>query len=91
MTQVVVLGLAGSVLGVALAAGVIAALPSFVGDVSALLQADYGLTAAAVVQGLAIGLLVSMLFSLVPLLDIRHVKPGLLLRQDAPVGSGSTG
>jgi putative ABC transport system permease protein len=86
MTQVVVLGAAGSALGVALAAGVIAALPSFVGDVSALLQADYGLTAAAVVQGLAIGLLVSMLFSLVPLLDIRHVKPGLLLRQDSPVG-----
>jgi len=84
MTQVVVLGIAGSVLGVALAAGVIAALPHIVGDVSALLQADYGLTAAAVLQGLAIGLLVSMLFSLVPLLEIRHVKPGLLLRQDAP-------
>src|SRR5687767_6918309 len=87
MTQVVVLGIAGSLLGVALAGGVIAALPRFVGDVSALLQADYGLTPAAVVQGLAIGLLVSMLFSLVPLLDIRHVKPGLLLRQDA-TGSG---
>jgi putative ABC transport system permease protein len=39
-----------------------------------------------VVQGLAIGLLVSTLFSLVPLLDIRHVKPGLLLRQDSPAG-----
>jgi len=86
MTQVLVLGAAGSALGVALAGGVIAVLPSFVGDVGALLQADYGLTAAAVVQGLAIGLLVSMLFSLVPLLDIRHVKPGLLLRQDSPVG-----
>jgi putative ABC transport system permease protein len=84
MTQVVVLGVAGSVLGVALAAGVIAALPHIVGDVSALLQADYGLTPAAVLQGLAIGLLVSVLFSLVPLLEIRHVKPGLLLRQDAP-------
>ena len=61
MTQVVVLGVAGSVLGIALAAGVIAALPHIVGDVSALLQADYGLTPAAVLQGLAIGLLVSML------------------------------
>src|SRR5678816_4004360 len=84
MTQVVVLGLAGSVLGVALAAGVIAALPHIVGDVSALLQADYAVTPAAVLPGLAIGLLVSVLFSLVPLLEIRHVKPGLLLRQDAP-------
>jgi putative ABC transport system permease protein len=88
MTQVVVLGVAGSILGVALAAGVVAALPSVVGNVSALLQADYGLTPAAVVQGLAIGLLVSMLFSLVPLLEIRHVKPGLLLRQDAPTTKG---
>jgi putative ABC transport system permease protein len=86
MTQVVLLGIAGSVLGVAIAGGVIAVLPRIVGDVSALLQADYGLTAAAVIQGLAIGLLVSLLFSLVPLLDIRHVKPGLLLRQDAPAG-----
>ncbi len=84
MTQVVLLGIAGSVLGVALAGGVIAGLPSLIGDVRALLQTDYGLTPAAVVQGLAIGLLVSVLFSLVPLLDIRHVKPGLLLRQDAP-------
>jgi putative ABC transport system permease protein len=84
MTQVAVLGVAGSILGVALAAGVIAALPHIVGDVGALLQADYGLTPAAVIQGLAIGLLVSMLFSLVPLLEIRHVKPGLLLRQDPP-------
>ena len=84
MTQVVLLGIAGSVLGVAIAGGVIAGLPKLVGDVSALLQADYGLTATAVIQGLAIGLLVSVLFSLVPLLDIRHVKPGLLLRQDAP-------
>src|SRR6185503_5319235 len=88
MTQVIVLGIAGSVLGVALAAGVVAALPHVVGDVSALLQADYGLTPAAVLQGLAIGLLVSMLFSLVPLLEIRHVKPGLLLRQDMPGSKG---
>jgi putative ABC transport system permease protein len=88
MTQVVLLGIAGSVLGVAIAAGVISGLPTLVGDVGALLQADYGLTPAAVAQGLAIGLLVSLLFSLVPLLDIRHVKPGLLLRQDAPAARG---
>ena len=88
MTQVMLLGVAGSVLGVALAGGVIAALPTLVGDVSALLPSDYGLTPAAVAQGLLIGLLVSMLFSLVPLLDIRHVKPGMLLRQDAGASRG---
>ena len=88
MTQVVLLGLAGSALGVVLAAAVIAAVPSFVGDLAAMMPVDYGLTGSAVVQGLAIGLLVSILFSLVPLLEVRHVKPSLLLRQDIPSSPG---
>ena len=83
MTQVLLLGAAGSVLGVALAAGVMAAVPAFVGDLTELMQIDFGLTATAVLQGFAIGLLVSILFSLVPLLEVRHVKPSQLLRQDA--------
>ena len=84
MTQVLVLGLAGSALGVALAAGVMAAVPSLVGGLGTTIQVDFGLSAAAVLQGLSIGLLVSLLFSLVPLLEVRHVKPSLLLRQDIP-------
>jgi putative ABC transport system permease protein len=84
MTQVLVLGLAGSLLGVVLAGVIVAVLPSLVGEVAQLLQVEYGLTAGAVAQGLAVGLLVSLLFSLVPLLEVRHVKPSLLLRQDIP-------
>jgi len=84
MTQVLVLGLAGSVLGVAIAAGVVAALPHLVPRVAALLPADYGLGSGPVVQGMAIGMLVSILFSIVPLLEVRSVKPSLLLRQDIP-------
>ncbi len=84
MTQVLLLGLAGSALGVALAGGVIAAVPVFVGDLATMLPVDYGLTWSAVVQGLAIGMLVSIFFSIVPLLEVRHVKPSLLLRQDIP-------
>jgi putative ABC transport system permease protein len=84
MTQVLLLGIAGSVLGVGIAAAVIAMVPSLVGSLTATLNVQYGLTAAAVLQGLAIGLLVSVLFSLVPLLDVRHVKPSLLLRHDIP-------
>ena len=84
MTQVLLLGLAGSALGVALAGGVIAAVPMFVGELATMLPVDYGLTASAVVQGLAIGMLVSIFFSIVPLLEVRHVKPSLLLRQDIP-------
>jgi len=82
--QVVLLGLAGSALGVAIAAGVLQLLPLFVGNIAALLQVDYGLTVGAVLQGLAVGVLVSLLFSVVPLLEVRNVKPSLLLRQDIP-------
>ena len=84
LTQVVLLGLAGSALGVAIAAVVLQLLPVFVGDLAALLQVDYGLTVGAVAQGLAVGVLVSLLFSVVPLLEVRNVKPSLLLRQDSP-------
>ena len=88
MAQVLVLGLAGSLLGVALAASVVAALPSLLGELATMLPVDYGLTPGAVSQGLAVGLLVSLLFSVVPLLEVRHVKPSLLLRQDVPPGAG---
>ena len=82
MAQVLLLGLAGSILGVAIAGAALLVLPVFVGDLAALLQVEYGLTIGAVLQGLAVGLLVSVLFSVVPLLEIRNVKPSLLLRQD---------
>ena len=82
LTQVLLLGVAGSLLGVLLATGVVAALPSIVGEVSSLLKVDYGVSGAAIAQGMLIGLLVSLLFSIVPLLEVRNVKPSLLLRQD---------
>ena len=68
LVQILLLGLAGSLLGILLAEGVILAVPSFVPASVNMLQVDYGLTGAAVAQGLLIGLLVSLLFSLVPLL-----------------------
>jgi putative ABC transport system permease protein len=88
MAQVVMLGLAGSILGVILAASVVAAVPSMAGELAAMLPVDYGLTVGAVGQGLAVGLLVSILFSVVPLLEVRNVKPSQLLRQDIPAGGG---
>jgi putative ABC transport system permease protein len=84
LTQVVLLGLAGSLLGVAIAGMALMALPVFVGDLAAMLQVEYGLTLGAVFKGLSVGLLVSLLFSVVPLLEVRNVKPSLLLRQDIP-------
>jgi putative ABC transport system permease protein len=78
VAQVILLGLAGSLLGVVIAWIAIASIPPSVaaafGDVS------YGLTLSAVLQGLFVGLVVSVLFALAPLLEIRRVKPLLLLR-----------
>ena len=88
MLQVMTLGLAGSLLGVALASAAIAAVP-FVLDRSTplLAEAEYGVTVNAAAQGVGIGVLVSLLFSVVPLLQIRLVKPSLLLRDESlPAG-----
>ena len=85
MLQVMALGLAGSLLGVALAAGVISAIPvALRSSTSILAEAHYGVTWSAAAQGIGIGVLVSLLFSIVPLLEVRFVKPSVLLR-DEPV------
>ncbi len=83
MAQVIALGLAGSAFGVVLAGAAIRAIPSTLAAAATPgVIVDYGLTVPAVVQGFGIGLLVSVLFSMVPLLDVRHVKPSLLLRSE---------
>jgi putative ABC transport system permease protein len=87
--QVVLLGLAGSSLGVLIARLAIAAIPTRVG--AALGGSHYGLTGSAVWQGMSVGLLVSLLFSLVPLLEVRRVKPLLLLRGEASATPGAYG
>jgi putative ABC transport system permease protein len=76
--QVALLALTGSLLGVALAVAAMAALPESL--TAALGDITYTVTWSAAGQGLAVGLLVSLLFALVPLLEVRRVKPLLLLR-----------
>jgi putative ABC transport system permease protein len=84
LLQVMTLGLAGSLLGVGLARLAIAAIPYFLTPTSSSLLADvqYGVTASAAAQGIGIGVLVSLLFSVVPLLHVRIVRPSLLLRDE---------
>jgi putative ABC transport system permease protein len=82
VAQVAMLGLAGSLLGVMLAWLAVRAIPSLLAGATLGLDITYALTVPAVTQGIGIGLLVSLLFSLVPLLEVRHVKPSLLLRDE---------
>jgi putative ABC transport system permease protein len=84
LLQVLSLGLAGSVLGVGIARLAIAGIP-YVLDSSAntlLASVKYGITWSAALQGIGSGVLVSLLFSVVPLMQVRAVKPSLLLRDE---------
>jgi len=84
LLQVVTLGLAGSLLGVAIARAALAGIPMALGPSSVSLLADvhYAIPWRVALQGVTIGVLISLLFSLVPLLDVRLVKPSLLLRDE---------
>ena len=87
LLQVVVLGLSGSILGIALAQAGVAALPLAMGPGTAVLaEVEYGITPSAATQGVIVGVLVSLLFSIVPLLQVREVKPSLLLRDESARG-----
>jgi putative ABC transport system permease protein len=83
--QVVALGLAGSLLGVLMARAALASIPYAIGPASTslLAEVDYGVTGGAAAQGIGIGVLVSTLFSVVPLMHVRFVRPSLLLRDEA--------
>ncbi len=85
LMQVLTLGVFGSLLGLVLAQAVAWLLPKyFAGRLPFNLEFD--LTRQAVFQGLGVGFLISLLFSLLPLLEIRQIKPILVLRQAEPAG-----
>jgi len=80
LLQTLGLGLAGGLLGVAAGVGVMAALPAVFGNllpVHAVLEFPWRSVAA----GMGTGLLTTLLFCLPPLLDVRAVRPVLVLRR----------
>jgi putative ABC transport system permease protein len=81
VVQVLVLSVAGCALGLALARLVVLWIPLWIG--LDLQDVEYGLTLSSAAQGIAIGLLVSILFSLIPLLHLRLVRPLSLLRPES--------
>ncbi len=80
LLQTLGLGLAGGLLGVAAGVAVMAALPAAFGQLLPLhviLQFPW----KSVLAGLGTGLLTTLLFCLPPLLDVRAVRPVLVLRR----------
>jgi putative ABC transport system permease protein len=80
--QVVGLSLVGSLLGL-LFAQMITVFASQYAEGRFPIPIVSGLTRQAALQGIGIGILVTLLFSLPPLLEIRQVKPLLVLRSSA--------
>lgn len=81
VAQMAMLGLAGSLLGVAMGYAVQAALPAVVGPFLGL-NAPLVPSAGAALQGIVLGLLTAILFTLLPLTAVRDAKPALVLRRD---------
>ncbi|HLM00269.1 MAG TPA: FtsX-like permease family protein [Pyrinomonadaceae bacterium] len=81
LLQILTLGVLGSVFGVVLAQGALWLIRFRFAD--ALPEnMSYAVQTAAALQGVLLGLLISLLFSLLPLLQIRNIKPNLLLRDE---------
>ena len=80
LLQTLLLGLLGGLVGVAFGVGVQKALPYFLAKLINV-QTDLRVQPAAIFTGLAVGVLTTLLFTLPPLLDIRGVRPILILRR----------
>ena len=84
LLQTLLLGLGGGLLGVLLGAGVQLAFPLFIARLLHLTP-KFQLDPRAIALGLGAGLLTTLLFTLPPLLDIRSVRPILILRRSVEV------
>jgi putative ABC transport system permease protein len=80
LLQTLLLGLAGGLLGVLLGVAVQLAFPSVLGRLINV-PTELHMQWRAIFTGLGAGLLTTLLFTLPPLLDIRGVRPSLILRR----------
>lgn len=77
--QATVMGLVGSVLGCLLGLGIQVVLPRVVADFLPV-EVDFALSWSALAAGFGVGLSVTMLFALLPLLTVRKISPLRALR-----------
>ncbi len=90
LLQTLSLGLAGGLLGVAVGVGVMVALPAAFGQLLTM-HLRFAFPWQSALAGMATGLLTTLLFCLPPLLDVRAVRPVLVLRrlvEQGPTGIG---
>ncbi|HWD99966.1 MAG TPA: FtsX-like permease family protein, partial [Bryobacteraceae bacterium] len=88
LIQTIGLGLAGSAAGIALGSIVQMAFPLFLVryfHISAVPRFD----ALSAVQGLAVGVLTVLLFTIPPLLGIRRIRPALIFRREMAAPRGT--
>ena len=88
LAQVIAMGIAGSLFGILFGKGVLLLIQLTFADKLPQYM-TYGLRAGAAVQGLAAGIMISILFSALPLLHIRHIKPNVLLRETSDSTRGA--
>ncbi len=89
LLQTIALGVLGGLLGVGLGVGVQMVLPLLVARLVRL-DVSLHLQWPAVITGLLAGVVITVLFTLPPLLDIREVRPLLVLRRSVE-SEGATG
>lgn len=82
LAQVMAMGVAGSLFGILFGKGVLVLIQLTFADKLPQYMI-YGLRAGAALQGIVAGIMISILFSALPLLHIRNIKPNVLLRESA--------
>ncbi|MEI9813842.1 MAG: FtsX-like permease family protein [Acidobacteriota bacterium] len=81
--QTLMLGLLGGLAGVGVGRGIEEVFPRLVSQLFEI-QAPTGWHWDAALQGILVGTLTTLLFTLPPLMAIRHIRPALILRRDMP-------
>lgn len=79
--QIFVLGVAGSLIGAAVGVGIHQIIPHAFKEYIPL-ELNFAISYRAIIEGILLGALVSVLFTLLPLLAVRFVPPLTVLRAD---------
>ncbi len=90
LLQTLWLGIAGGVIGVAVGAAVQKSFPLMMRNIFAMLP-EVGWDWSFSLQGMSVGILATLLFTLPPLLGIRNVRPSLVFRRNMADETGAKG